>query len=52
MCKVRVKRKLREVRKSMWKVKFEISMFKREWKKGQKREIVIVKRDEIRIRVK
>ena len=30
MCKVRVKRKLREVRKSMWKVKFEISKDKRE----------------------
>ena len=46
MCKVRVKRKLREVRKRMWKVKFEISKVKQKWKKGQKREIVIVKRDE------
>ena len=46
MCKVRVKRKLREVRKSMLKAKFEISKVKREWKKGQKREIVSVKRDE------
>ena len=46
MCKERVKKELREVRKSMWKVKFEISEVKQEWKKGQRRENVIVKRDE------